>query len=126
VRTLDWKSKGQGSIPWGPTNKETTPELVRPYPDSREVKLLDGCVTPWTTKNEWYEFHKLERSQVVVKIGLVAQRKSVRLLSEGSGYRDSPSPQNLKIGFYMVIVAELVKRLIVVQEIVGSSPTFHT
>ena len=26
----------------------------------------------------------------------------------------------------MVIVAELVKRLIVVQEIVGSSPTFHT
>ncbi len=27
---------------------------------------------------------------------------------------------------YMVIVAELVKRLIVVQEIVGSSPTFHT
>lgn len=27
---------------------------------------------------------------------------------------------------YMVIVAELVKRLIVVQEIVGSSPIFHT
>ena len=26
----------------------------------------------------------------------------------------------------MVIVAELVKRLIVVQEIVGSSPTLHT
>ncbi len=26
----------------------------------------------------------------------------------------------------MVIVAELVKRLIVVQEIVGSTPTFHT
>ena len=26
----------------------------------------------------------------------------------------------------MVIVAELVKRLIVVQEIVGSSPIFHT
>lgn len=26
----------------------------------------------------------------------------------------------------MVIVAELVKHLIVVQEIVGSSPTFHT
>ena len=27
---------------------------------------------------------------------------------------------------YMVIVAELVKHLIVVQAIVGSSPTFHT
>ena len=37
-----------GSIPTGPTNKETTPELVSAYPDSREVKLLDGCVTPWT------------------------------------------------------------------------------
>ena len=31
-----------------------------------------------------------------------------------------------KWGLYMVIVAELVKRLIVVQEIVGSTPTFHT
>ena len=30
------------------------------------------------------------------------------------------------LGLYMVIVAELVKRLIVVQEIVGSTPTFHT
>ena len=29
-------------------------------------------------------------------------------------------------GLYMVIVAEMVKRLIVVQEIVGSTPTFHT
>ena len=26
-----------------------------------------------TTKNEWYEFHKLERSQVVVKIALVVE-----------------------------------------------------
>ena len=38
-----------GSSPLTPTNKETTPELVSAYPDSREVKLPDGCVTPWTT-----------------------------------------------------------------------------
>lgn len=37
-----------GSIPTIRSNKETTPELVSAYPDSREVKLPDGCVTPWT------------------------------------------------------------------------------
>ena len=37
-----------------------------------------------------------------------------------------PEAAKPNIGFYMVIVAELVKRLIVVQEIVGSSPIFHT
>lgn len=50
IRQSDCKSdpQGSGSSPLWPTNKETTPELVSAYRDSREVKLLDGCVTPWT------------------------------------------------------------------------------
>ena len=36
-----------GSNPRYPANKETTPEVMWPHPDSREVKLPDGCVTPW-------------------------------------------------------------------------------
>jgi hypothetical protein len=65
------------------------------------------------------------------------------LLTSRSGFQNSPSPRSpdttgnphsqygsrsvkpVKWG-NMVIVAELVKRLIVVQEIVGSSPIFHT
>ena len=50
-------------------------------------------------------------------------------LRRGDGCESGLKRVHLKptlIGLYMVIVAELVKRLIVVQEIVGSSPTFHT
>ena len=62
--------------------------------EDKKPKCKDELLQPWTTKNEWYEFHKLERSQVVVKIGLVAQRKSKMLLTSRSGFQNSPSPRS--------------------------------
>ena len=96
-----------------------------------------------TTIKEWYELHTFENSQVVVKNSSVVQRlerKTVNFDVAGSipaggaesWYNRKPplpygsrSVKPVKWG-NMVIVAELVKRLIVVQEIVGSSPIFHT